>query len=308
MKVLVLGGCGFIGSYVVDSLLEAGHQVRVFDRQPERFRDPLPGVEYFFGNFGDRMAVIDVLSGMDAVVHLISTTFPGTADLDPITDVKDNLVGTLTLLESMTVLNISRILFLSSGGTIYGAPDVVPIPEDHPLRPINSYGIVKASIEHYLDMYRRTRGLLPISIRASNPYGPRQGHSGVQGVIGTFLRRIVNGESLEIWGDGSVIRDYLHASDLGRLCAKAVATDLTGSYNAGSGHGTSLSEIVAYMESLSTQSTPVTYRPGRPIDVQRSILDVSRAKRDLDWQTQIDLKDGIKGTYEWMRSITQIQN
>ncbi|QIE43773.1 NAD-dependent epimerase/dehydratase family protein (plasmid) [Rhodobacteraceae bacterium SC52] len=308
MKVLVLGGCGFIGSYVVDSLLEAGHQVRVFDRQPERFRDPLPGVEYFFGNFGDRMAVIDVLSGMDAVVHLISTTFPGTADLDPITDVKDNLVGTLTLLESMTVLNISRILFLSSGGTIYGAPDVVPIPEDHPLRPINSYGIVKASIEHYLDMYRRTRGLLPISIRASNPYGPRQGHSGVQGVIGTFLRRIVNGESLEIWGDGSVIRDYLHASDLGRLCAKAVATDLTGSYNAGSGHGTSLSEIVAYMETLSTQSTPVTYRPGRPIDVQRSILDVSRAKRDLDWQTQIDLKDGIKGTYEWMRSITQIQN
>ncbi len=166
MKVLVIGGCGFIGSHLVDVLLENGHTVRVFDRQPERFREPLNGVEYQFGNFGDKMAIIEALSGVDAVAHLVSTTFPGTADLDPITDVQDNLVGTLALLDAMVDLGVLRLLFLSSGGTVYGPPEVVPIPETHPLRPINSYGIVKSSIEHYLAMHRRKYGLAATSMRA----------------------------------------------------------------------------------------------------------------------------------------------
>ncbi|PWR02522.1 NAD-dependent epimerase [Meridianimarinicoccus roseus] len=300
MKVLVLGGCGFIGSHVVDSLLARGHKVRVFDRQPERYRDPLPGVEYQFGNFRDRMSVIDALSGADAVMHLISTTFPSTADLDPPTDVSDNLVGTLALLDSMTALKIPRLMFLSSGGTIYGVPDAVPIPEEHPLRPINSYGIVKASIEHYLDLYRRTRGLMPISIRASNPYGPRQGHTGVQGVIGTFLRRVLNGEDLEVWGDGSVVRDYLHVSDLAELCAEAVSRDVTGAFNAGSGIGASVSDIVEIIGEVSGSPFKVDYRPGRPIDVPRSVLDVSAAKREFGWQTRIGLAEGIRETHAWM--------
>ena len=191
MKLLVIGGCGFIGSHVVDKLLTYGHSVRVFDRQGERFRASLPGVDYCFGDFADRMALVEALSGVDVVYHLLSTTVPGTADLDPKTDVHDNLVGTINLLDSMERLGLVRILFLSSGGTVYGIPDTIPIPETHPLRPINSYGIVKATIEHYLQMYRRTRGLSPIIVRASNPYGPRQAHSGVQGVVSTFLRRIL---------------------------------------------------------------------------------------------------------------------
>ena len=199
MKILVIGGCGFIGSHIVDRLLAHGHSVRVFDRQVERFRQPLARVDYIYGSFGDRMAIIDAMTGVDAVMHLVSTTLPGTADLDPKTDVQDNLVGTLALLNSMSSLGISRILFLSSGGTVYGPPDIIPIPETHPLRPINSYGIVKVAIEHYLEMYQRTRGLSPIIIRASNPYGPRQAHTGVQGVILTFLTRILAGERLEIW-------------------------------------------------------------------------------------------------------------
>lgn len=300
MKVLVIGGCGFIGSHIVDRLIAHGHRVRVFDRQPERFRAPVPGVEYQFGNFGDRMALIDALSGIDGVMHLVSTTFPSTADLDPKTDVLDNLGGTLSLLDAMAGIGLARIVFLSSGGTVYGPPEIVPVPETHPLRPINSYGIVKSAIEHYLDMYRRTRGLSPVSIRASNPYGPRQGHSGVQGVISTFLNRIRTGEQIEIWGDGSIVRDYLHVADLAELCVLAMQSEKTGPYNAGSGKGVALNEIVDIIGTVTGQDLDPLYKSGRAIDVQRSVLDVSRAHADFEWECKITLRDGIDATYEWM--------
>ncbi|MCS0497830.1 NAD-dependent epimerase/dehydratase family protein [Ancylobacter sp. MQZ15Z-1] len=301
MKVLVIGGCGFIGSHVVDRLLAHGHAVKVFDRQMERFRPPLEGVEYVTGSFGDRMALIEALAGVEAVMHLVSTTFPGTADLSPTTDVQDNLIGTLSLLDAMGGLGISRILFLSSGGTVYGLPDIVPIPETHPLRPINSYGIVKASIEHYLEMYRRTRGMSPVVIRASNPYGPRQGHAGVQGVISTFLSRLNAGQSIEIWGDGSVVRDYLHVTDLAELCARAVASERVGPYNAGSGQGTSIRQIIEILAAVTGQPIQPIYKPGRVIDVSHSVLDVSRARTDFGWQCGMPLLEGIQATYEWVR-------
>ena len=128
-KVLLVGGGGFIGSHVVDKLLARGHSVCVFDRQPERFRLPLPAVEYHFGDFADRMALAEALAGVDVVFHLLSTTLPGTGNLDPRVDVQHDLIGTLNLLELMDRLGVRRILFLSSGGTVYGVPDVLPIPE-----------------------------------------------------------------------------------------------------------------------------------------------------------------------------------
>ncbi len=302
MKVLVLGGCGFIGSHVVDQLLAGQHTVRVFDRQPERFRPPLRGVDYRMGNFGDRMALIDALSGVDAVVHLVSTTFPGTADLDPKTDVIDNLAGTITLLDCMGGLGISRVLFLSSGGTVYGIPDTVPIPEHHPLRPINSYGIVKVAIEHYLEMYRRTRALSPIIVRASNPYGPRQGHKGVQGVVTTFLSRLLANEQIEIWGDGSVVRDYLHVVDLAELCARMISSPKVGAYNAGSGVGTSVTEIVDVLRRVTDRKIDPVYKAGRALDVPRSVLDIERAGIDFGWSPRIALDAGISETWDWMRA------
>jgi UDP-glucose 4-epimerase len=301
MKVLVVGGCGFIGSHAVDQLLIHGHSVRVFDRQPERFRAPLPRVDYCYADFADRMALVEALSGMDAVYHLLSTTVPGTADLDPKTDVQDNLIGTINLLDSMQRLGLSRILFLSSGGTVYGVPDTIPIPETHALRPINSYGIVKATIEHYLEMYRRTRGLSPIIVRASNPFGPRQAHSGVQGVISTFLRRIQAGQPLEIWGDGTVVRDYLEVGDLAELCVIAGTSDKEGAYNAGSEQGLSISEIVDAIRKVTDSGFRVVYKPGRAIDVQCSVLDCSRAKKDFGWECKTDFVSGLRRTWDWLR-------
>lgn len=301
MKVLVIGGCGFIGSHVVDRLLAVGHWVRVFDRQAERYRAPLPGVDYCFGDFADRMALVEALSGVDAVYHLLSTTVPGTADLDPKTDIQDNLIGTINLLESMQRLGLFRILFLSSGGTVYGVPERVPIPETHALRPINSYGIVKATIEHYLEMYRRTRGFSPIIVRASNPFGPRQAHSGVQGVISTFLRRILAGQPLEIWGDGTVVRDYLDVSDLAEFCVSAGTSDSDGVYNAGSGRGLSVNEIVGALRKVTGLNFQVLHKPSRPIDLPRSVLDCSRAKRDFGWECKTEFESGLRSTWDWLR-------
>ncbi len=301
----MLGGCGFVGSHIVDHLLICGYAVRILDKHPEHFRERLSEVEYIFGDFRDGETVLRALLGVDAVVHLVSTTVPGTADFDPISDVKDNLIGTLTLLEAMSSAGVSRILFMSSGGTVYGVPEHTPIPEDHPLRPINSYGIVKASIEHYLSMYQRSRGLSPITIRASNPYGPRQGHSGVQGVISTFLNRIIAGEELEIWGDGSVVRDYLYISDLAELSVKALSTQETGSFNAGSGVGTSLREVVTMIEAATGIQAQLTYRSSRPMDVQCSILDVSRAQLTFGWHAQTEFMKGMSETILWMRSLSK---
>jgi UDP-glucose 4-epimerase len=302
MRVLVVGGSGFIGSHVVDRLLIHGHSVRVFDRQPERFRGPLPGVDYCYADFADRMALVEALSGMDAVYHLLSTTVPGTADLDPKTDVQDNLIGTINLLDSMRRLGLSRILFLSSGGTVYGVPDTIPIPETHALRPINSYGIVKATIEHYLEMYRGTRGLSPIIIRASNPFGPRQAHSGVQGVISTFLRRILARQPLEIWGDGTVVRDYLEVGDLAQLCVIAGTSDKEGAYNAGSGHGLSVNEIAQAIRTTTGLDFETIYKPSRLIDVPRSVLDCSRAKKNFGWECETGFDEGLCKLWNWLKT------
>ncbi len=306
-KVLLIGGAGFIGSHVVDKLLARGHSVRVFDRQPERFRRPLPAVEYQFGDFADRMALIEALTGVDAVFHLLSTTLPGTGDLDPKVDVQDNLICTLNLLESMDRLGVRRILFLSSGGTVYGVPDILPIPESHPLRPLSSYGIVKVSIEHYLDMYRRLRGFSPIVIRASNPFGPRQAHSGVQGVISTFLRRILTGEPIEIWGDGSVVRDYFAVGDLAEFCALAGTAGTEGVYNAGSGRGVSVNEIVEAIGAATRVRFDVIYKPGRPIDVPRCVLDCSRAKNDFGWESKTEFLPQLHATWKWIKSHGQVE-
>jgi len=301
LRVLVLGGNGFIGSHVVDHLVAAGHKVRVFDRSVELYREPLKHVEYRFGRFDDTFQVAEALDGMDAVCHLISSTVPGTSNLDPVVDVESNLVNTLKLLEQMRKKNLHRILYLSSGGAVYGNTVTSPIGEDQPLNPISSYGVVKVSIEKYLLMYQQLYGFKPIILRPSNPYGPRQGHVGVQGLIGTFLARILAGERLEIWGDGSVVRDYMHVSDLSRLCVSALESETCGVFNAGSGEGNSINQIVDLIRNLADEELQIDYRQGRACDVQEVVLDISKAIEAFNWSPEVSLSDGILNHLEWLR-------
>lgn len=254
-------------------------------------------------DFNDRDAISDAVLGMDAVYHLVSTTFPSTASQNPQRDVSKNLIGTLQLVEVMLAAGVTRLIFLSSGGTVYGIPETTPISEAHPLRPISSYGITKVAIEHNLELFRGTKGLSPIIIRASNPFGPRQSHTGVQGVVATFLNQFSNGELIEIWGDGSVVRDYIRVRDLAKFCVIAGTSAKEGIYNSGSGKGTSLIELLAAMEQVTGRDVAREFKPARPTDVPVSILDCSAAERDFGWKAERSLHDGLAVTWDWMLSM-----
>ena len=300
MRVLVIGGNGFIGSHLLDVLLRAGHKVRVFDRSPELFRPPLPEVEYRLHHFDDSAAMAEAMEGVDVVFHLLSTSVPSTSNLDPVADIQSNLVGTVKLLQLMQQKGITRIVYLSSGGTVYGIPEIVPIPERHPLQPICSYGVVKVAIENYLSMFQRLYGFRPVILRPSNPYGERQGHGGVQGVVGTFLRKAKADEPIEIWGDGAVVRDFIHVSDLAELCLKVVEQDTCGIFNAGSGEGHSILEILGAVERVTGKKLVPVFKPARNYDVPRVMLDVTQAIKVFAWQPHVDLDEGVARTWRWM--------
>lgn len=300
MNVIVFGGCGFIGSHVVDTLLASGHSVTVFSRSKERFRGSHQNVKYVLADFKDRGAIAESLRGHDAVVHAISTTVPGTANLDPISDVSENLIGTIGLLELIRDAGISKIVYLSSGGTVYGAVPRRPVSEEHPLNPINSYGVVKAAIERYLEIFHRSFGLQYVVIRAANPYGKRQGKSGVQGVVASFMRCLQEGRPIEIWGDGSIIRDYLHVSDLAGLCVMALESNACGTFNAGSGRGLSLLQVADVVTEVAGVPVEKKFFPGRQIDVPYSVLDIKKAFETFNWAPTTDFADGVRDTWGWV--------
>jgi len=207
------------------------------------------------------------------------------------------------LLQLMVTKGVSRVVFLSSGGTVYGIPEASPIPETHPLQPICSYGVVKVAIENYLFMYQSLHGIQPVVLRASNPYGERQGHVGVQGVIGTFLQKSKAREQIEIWGDGSVVRDFIHVSDLADLCIRVGTSEYCGILNAGSGEGHSIRDVIAVVERATDRKIDPVYKKGRAYDVPKAVLDISKAYREFNWKPGIDLLQGMKRTWKWMSTL-----
>jgi UDP-glucose 4-epimerase len=303
MSILVLGGNGFIGSHVVDALCAGGHDVRVFDRSLDPWRAPLAGVRYYLGNFDDRPLLAEALQGVDVVVHLISTTVPSTSNLDPVADIESNLVRSVRLLELMRGAGIKRIIFFSSGGTVYGVPDAIPIREDQALNPICSYGVVKVATEKYLLMFERLYGLRPLILRPSNPYGPRQGHVGVQGVVATFMNKVISGEMISIWGDGSVKRDYIEVTDLARLCRLGVESGATGVFNVGSGVGLSVNELVTVVERTTSIKAMTEYLPARQFDVPEIVLDVAKAQEVFGWRAEISFEEGMQRYLRWLHSL-----
>lgn len=305
MQALVLGGNGFIGSYLVDKLLQSGNRVRVYDRGPERFRDPLPSVEYVFGDFSDGANLAEALVNVDVVYHLISTTVPATSNMDPIADISGNLINTVKLLDLMRMQSVNRIVYLSSGGTVYGKPDYSPIDESHPLRPISSYGVVKVAVENYLHMFFELHGIGYAALRASNPYGARQGHTGLQGVIGTYVNRLIDGLPIEVWGTGEVIRDFIHVEDVAELCVKAGVSDAVGSFNAGYGTGASIIEIIDLLKQSTGIDIKPVFKPGRDFDVPHAVLDITETKALFDWAPRVSLTEGISRT---VNSATEVSD
>lgn len=304
MNTLVLGGNGFIGSHLVDKLLAEGHTVRVFDKYKEYFREPLKEVEYCFGDFGNRGLVSDALADIDVVFHLISTTLPKTSNDDPVFDVQSNVVESLFLMEKCVACRVKKIVFISSGGTIYGESKIVPVKEDAPTNPVCSYGITKLVIEKYLFLFNHLYGFRSAIVRPSNAYGPRQNPKSIQGVIPVFLGKIKDGEPIEIWGDGDIIRDYLYIDDLvdGIYKATLLNTPYT-IFNLGSGTGHSINEVLRMIRKVVGRKITVTYTKKRSLDVPKIYLDISKAKKEISWEPITSLDDGIKQTWEFINTL-----
>ncbi|CAG9213014.1 Epimerase domain-containing protein [Paraburkholderia sabiae] len=317
-RVLVLGGTGFLGTHLVDALVRSGSAVRVFERLAPPAatgaslsqRDVLVttrdwhGVEMVRGDFvsGDGLAA--ALEDVDLVYHLVSTMVPSTSNLDPIADVQSNLVGSVRLLQLMQAAGVKRIVYVSSGGTVYGNPTVLPVPETHALNPLCSYGVVKVAVENYLHMYSELHGIVANVLRVSNPYGTHSQHIGVQGVIPTFFRKIADGTPLEIWGDGSVVRDYIHVSDVVTALLRAGAREQSATFNIGSGTGHSVNEILDVVQQQVGRKASVRYQPQRSFDVERIFLDITKAREELNWQPSLTLAAGCARYWEAL-SATQ---
>ena len=289
MNVLILGGTGFLGSHVTDAIVAQGHNVRLFDKSVIERGD----VEFINADFSDRMALSEALIGIDVVIHMISTSVPSTSNHDPISDINGNLVNTVNLLDLMRQSDVSNLVYFSSGGTVYGVPDYSPMDESHKKNPICSYGIVKLAIEKYLYMYHSLYGISSTILRPSNPYGPGQKRMGVQGFIGTCLKAAVNNSKLTVWGDGSVIRDYIYVSDMVSATIKAMELLPQGIFNISSGEGYSINEIILAVETLIQRKINVEYQQHRNFDVPEMILDNSKAIKTLDWNPLVSLETGL---------------
>lgn len=306
MKVTVLGGGGFIGSAIIDRLLVEGHSIRVFERpriEPYRAFTDSERVEWINGDLMSVHDIREAVRGVDAVMHLVSTTLPKSSNDDPIYDVQSNLIASLQLLKVMVEEQVRRVVFISSGGTVYGQPQYLPIDERHPTEPMVSYGITKLAIEKFMVMFQHLHGLKPVILRVTNPYGERQRVETAQGAVGVFLDRIIRGHPIEIWGDGSVSRDYIHVSDVAQAFARALTYE--GSqvvFNVSTGKGTPLNELLKIIGEVTGLPVNAQFKPARPFDVPVSVLDNTLAQAQLGWKPVVSLSDGIARTAEWMRS------
>ena len=304
-RCLVIGGNGFIGSHVVDELASMGHEVTVFDRLSDnRPRFKAAGVTTRVGDFLNVGELADALRGQDVVFHLLSTSTPASAEADPLLDVRTNVTGSIELFRLAAGSGVQHVYFASTGGAIYGEHGSDLVDEDTRPEPVSPYAIGKLTIERYLQYFRRTRGLQSTSLRLSNPYGPRQSPLRKQGVIPIFLRQLWLGEPLTVYGDGSMVRDYIYVADIARMIVAPLGSTPTDAvYNVGSGVGHSINEILDSIARVTGLTPDVRYAAVPPTFVQRIALDVAKFTAEFGSLTHpIDLDAGVRLTWEEMTS------
>jgi UDP-glucose 4-epimerase len=289
---------------MVDRLLEEGHYVRVFDIKEEYYRKPLSDVDYQLGEFGNRGLFSEVIEGVDIVVHLISTTLPKTSNDDPVFDLQSNVVESLFLLEKCVEHRVKKVIYISSGGTVYGIPGSVPVHEEAQTNPICSYGIGKLTVEKYLELYKRLHNLDFVILRPSNAYGCRQNPNGIQGVISVFLGKVIRTETIQIWGDGEVVRDFIFVEDLVDAIYRAIIMDLNSTvFNIGSGEGHSINQLLSIVKKVTGHDIPVAYSASRSYDVPRIYLDINRAATELKWKPFTSIDQGIEKTWDFIKNL-----
>ena len=304
MKVLVTGGAGFVGSHVVDRLLADGHAVDVVDNLATGRRERVPSAaRLHVCDLRDmRLDAVVATARPEVVVHVAAQAAVSRSVADPRFDASVNVLGTIALLEACQQVGVDRVVYTSTGGAGYGDTDVVPTPEDHPLRPSSPYGVSKITAERYLECWAGLTGSRGLTLRLANVYGPRQDPAGEAGVIAIFTSRLLAGTPCVVNGDGEQTRDYVYVGDVADAVARAVASaDVTGVANIGTGAETTVNELYRRLARLVGVNRAAQHGPAKPGEQRRSLLDAARANSLLGWHPTTPLDEGLTLTVAWFR-------
>ena len=304
MKILVTGGAGFVGSHVVDRLLDDGHAVEVLDNLSTGRRERVhSNARLHVCDLRDaRLDEVIATTRPDAVVHVAAQAAVSRSVLDPRFDASVNVLGTIALLEACRHASVRRVVYISTGGAGYGDTDVLPTPEDHPIRPSSPYGVSKVSAERYVDCWAGLTGGRALTLRLANVFGPRQDPAGEAGVVAIFTSRLLAGERCLINGDGEQTRDYVYVLDVADAVVRAVVTPAAvGAANIGTGVEKTVNDIYRELARLTGVTAPAQHGPAKPGEQRRSVLDAARAKKLLGWSAATSFAEGLRQTVAWFR-------
>lgn len=304
MRILVTGGAGFIGSHVVETYINAGHEVIVVDDLSTGKRENLhPKAQFVQADIQDpAVRQLIVREKIDVLNHHAAQMDVRRSVADPLFDARVNILGMLNLLEGAREAKVKKILFASSGGTVYGEQESFPASEEHSTYPICPYGVSKRTGEHYLYFYNIEYRIPYIALRYANIYGPRQDPHGEAGVVAIFTIRLLSRQQPVINGDGEQTRDYVFVGDVARANLAALQADYTGPINIGTGIETNVNQLFGHLRSLTGSSDPEMHGPAKPGEQRRSVLAWNRAAQVLGWRPQVKLEDGLRQTVEFFRT------
>jgi UDP-glucose 4-epimerase len=305
MKILVTGGAGFIGSHVADAYLAAGHEVAILDDLSTGNKANINGEAQFLElDVRNKEGVAAAISAFrpEVVNHHAAQSEVPRSVADPGFDAMVNVVGGLNVLKASVDAGTRKFIFSSTGGALYGEPDMIPADEDHPLRPLSPYGTSKLSFEHYLGTFHRTYGLEYTVLRYANIYGPRQDFHAEEGrVIAIFASRMIAGRPVTIDGDGEQARDMLHVADVAVANIAALYRGAGGTYHISTGIPVTINDLFRKLALLTDYKLQPNFGPARKGDVFRIALDNSRAKKELGWEPRLELEEGLSQTVEYFR-------
>jgi UDP-glucose 4-epimerase len=304
MKILVTGGAGFIGSHVVDGYVAAGHDVLVVDNLCTGKRENL--------NPKARFHQLDILEPKtaelireerpDVLNHHAAQMDVRRSVADPLFDARTNVLGTIALLEAARQAGVKKVLFVSSGGAVYGEQETFPAPETHPTWPVSPYGVSKRSGELYCHFYLAEYRMPFVAFRYANVYGPRQDPHGEAGVVAIFSGKMLRGEPITVNGDGKQTRDYVFVGDVARMSVLALQREATGPVNIGTGVETDVNQLAGTLLEVSGSRSEVRHGPAKSGEQRRSVVDVRRAADVFGWRPEVSLHDGLARTVEFFRA------
>jgi UDP-glucose 4-epimerase len=307
MRILVTGGAGFIGSHVVDTYIEAGHDVFVVDDlSTGKLENLHPRAHFIHADLLD-LAVRKLIAAekIEVVNHHAAQMDVRRSVADPLFDARVNLLGMLNVLEGAREAKVKKVIFSSSGGTVYGEQTEFPASEDHATQPISPYGVSKRSGEHYLYFYSVEYGIPYIALRYANIYGPRQDPHGEAGVVAIFTLRLLSGQQPVINGDGKQTRDYVFVKDVARANLAALRVDYCGPINIGTSIEIDVNQLFLHLRTLTNSSLPEIHGPTKPGEQRRSVLTWNRAREVLGWSPTVGLEEGLRETVAFFRSRQQ---